>query len=162
MKTIDVDDEVYAYLQSRAIPYTETKPNSTLRRLFNLNTKTSFGNISEGQINQYKEKTGKKQKANLRKLVEAGLLKEGQALYLYDYQGRKIEGYEVIISCNSLLFNGISYSMSKLAKEGLKEKGFTSESVRGPMHWYNSDGISIKELWSHYLNRQVLKGKDRA
>ena len=145
MRTIEVDDEVYAYLQSKAIPYIETTPNLTLRRLFNLNGK--------GQMLQSEDKMGKKPKANLQKLIKSGLLQEGQTLYLYDYRVRKIEGYEAIVSGNSLLRNGKPYSMSRLAKEGLKEKGFKSEDVRGPAHWYNSDGISVKELWSHFLNK---------
>ncbi|MBW1815221.1 MAG: hypothetical protein JRJ39_16680, partial [Deltaproteobacteria bacterium] len=32
MKTIEIDDEVFGYLQSKAIPFVET-PNLTLRRL---------------------------------------------------------------------------------------------------------------------------------
>ena len=150
MRTIEVDDEVYAYLQSEAIAYIET-PNLTLRRLFNLNGK--------GQMRQSKDKMGKKPKANLQKLIESGLLQEDQTLYLYDYQGRRIEGYEAIVSGNSLLRNGKPYAMSRLAKEDLKEKGFTSESVRGPAHWYNSDGISVKELWSRFLN--ILKNTSK-
>jgi len=152
MRTIEVDDEVYAYLQSKAIPYIETAPNSTLRRLFNLNG--TPGDI--GKRLQPEDKMGKKPKANLQKLIKSGLLQEGQTLYLYDYRGRRIEGYEAIVSGNSLLRNGKPNAMSKLAKEGLKDKGFTSESVRGPAHWYNSDGISVKELWSHFLNRQTM------
>jgi hypothetical protein len=153
MRTIEVDDEVYAYLQSKALPYIETTPNLTLRRLFNLNGKTSSGGISKGQMLQSEDKMGKKPKANLQTLIKSGLLQEGQTLYLYDYRGRRIEGYEAIVSGNSLLRNGKPDSMSELAKKGLKEKGFTSEAVRGPAHWYNSDGISVKELWSHFLNK---------
>ena len=145
MRTIEVDDEVYAYLQSKAIPYIETTPNLTLRRLFNLNGK--------GQMLQSEDRMGKKPKANLQKLIKSGLLQEGQTLHLYDYRVRRIEGYEAIVSGNSLLRNAKPYSMSRLAKEGLKEKGFKSEDVRGPAHWYNSDGISVKELWSHFLNK---------
>jgi len=145
MRTIEVDDEVYAYLQSKAISFIETTPNLALRRLFSLDGKS--------QVPQSKAKMGKKPKANLQKLIKAGLLQEGQTLYLHDYQGRRIEGYEAIVSGNSLLRSGKPYAMSTLAKEDLKEKGFTSESVRGPAHWYNSDGISVKELWSHFLNK---------
>ena len=36
--------------------------------------------------------------------------------------------------------------MSELAKECLKKEGFSSESVRGPAHWFNSDEISVKEF----------------
>ncbi len=40
----------------------------------------------------------KKPKANLQTLIKAGLLREGQTLFLHDYRGRRIEGYEAIIS----------------------------------------------------------------
>lgn len=149
MKTIEIDDGVFAYLQSLAIPYIETTPNLTLRRLFNLNGKPSSEGISKSQI---LHKAGKNRKANLPELVKAGLLQEGQTLYLYDYQGRRVERYEATISGNSLLRNGNPpSSMSSLAVEGLKLEGFISESVRGPAHWCNSDGISVKDLWSHLL-----------
>ncbi len=143
MKTIEIDDEVFAYLQSNAIPYTET-PNLTLRRLFNLNGK--------GQMLQSKDKMGKNPKANLRKLIEHGLLQEGQTLFLHDYRGRRIEEYEAIISGKSLLRNGETFSMSSLAQICLEKEGFTSKSVRGPERWCNSDGISVKDLWSYLLN----------
>ena len=32
MRTVEIDDELFGYLQSKAIPYVET-PNMTLRRL---------------------------------------------------------------------------------------------------------------------------------
>ena len=156
MKTIEIDDEVFAYLQSNAIAYLET-PNLTLRRLFNLNGKTSSGGISKGQMLQPKDKMGKKPKANLQILIKSGLLQEGQTLFLHDYQERRIEGYEAIVSGKSLLWNGEPFSMSKLAKICLKEEGFTSKAVRGPAHWYNSDGISVKKLWSHFLDKGMAK-----
>ena len=151
MKTIEIDDEVYAYLQSKAIAYMET-PNLTLRRLFELNGKTSVVNIPHSQG---KTKEGRKQpKTNLQTLVKFNLLQEGQALFLHDYQNRRIEGYETVISDKSLLWNGKSYSMSKLAEVCLKKEGYTSNSVQGPARWFNSDGISVLELWSQLLDRR--------
>ena len=38
MRNIEIDDEVFGYLQSKAVPFVET-PNLTLRRLFSLNGK---------------------------------------------------------------------------------------------------------------------------
>ena len=81
-------------------------------------------------------------------------LQEGQTLFLHDYQGRRIEGYEAIISGKSLLWNGKPFSMSKLAEICLKKEGYTSNSVQGPARWYNSDGISVLELWSQLLDRR--------
>ena len=156
MKTIEIDDEVFAYLQSNAIAYLET-PNLTLRRLFNLNGKISSGGILKGQGPQSEDKRRKQPKANLRKLIEHGLLQEGQTLFLHDYRGRRIEGYEAIISGKSLLRNGEPFSMSSLAQISLEKEGFTSKSVRGPERWCNSDGISVTELWSHLLDKGMEK-----
>ena len=41
--------------------------------------------------------------------------------------------------------------MSDLARRLLKENGFQSDSVRGPIFWYNDSGKSVKELWDTYL-----------
>ena len=94
MKTIEIDDEVFAYLESKAISYVETTPNLTLRRLFNLNNKTSSGGILKGQTPQSKGKRRKQPKANLQTLIKADLIRGGQTLFLHDYQGRRIDGYE--------------------------------------------------------------------
>jgi negative regulator of replication initiation len=154
MKTIEIDDELFGYLQSKAMAFVET-PNLTLRRLL-LGDKSISSQNSALTTYQNKKKTSKPRKqpkTNLLKLIESGLLKEGQVLYLYDYQGNKIKGYEAIISGKSLLWNNELFSMSELAKELLKEVGFSSESVRGPAFWHNSDGISVKNLWKQYLNQ---------
>jgi len=66
-------------------------------------------------------------------------------------KGKKIPGYDSTISGNKLLCNNELFSMSELAKECLKKEGFSSESVRGPAHWSNADGINVKELWTQYL-----------
>ncbi len=152
MKTIEIDDEVFAYLQSNAIPYLET-PNLTLRRLFKLNGKALSGVISKGQTPQSKDIRERQPKADLQTLIKSDILREGQTLFLHDYQGRGIEGYEAIVSGKSLLWNGEMFSMSDLAKICLNKEGFRSNSVRGPAHWYNSDGISVKKLWNHFLNK---------
>lgn len=150
--------DYYRMHQSKAVPFVET-PNLTLRRLFNLNGKPVKSEKSSSQIIQ-DQRIGrvrkKKPKTDLPKLVQAGLLKDGQSLYLLDYQGKKIPGYDSTISGKNLLWNNELFSMSELAKECLKKEGFSSESVRGPpAHWSNADGIadgiSVKELWKQYL-----------
>jgi len=153
MRNIEIDDEVFGYLQSKAIPFVET-PNLTLRRLFSLNGKPAKSEKPSSQIVQAQRivRVRKKQpKSDLSKLVEVGLLQEGQTLYLLDYQGEKIPGYDSTISGKKLLWNNDPFSMSELAKECLKKEGFSSESVRGPAHWSNADGISVMELWKQYL-----------
>lgn len=151
MRTIEIDDEVFAYLQRKAIPYEET-PNLTLRRLFNLNVKRIYENTANENSLQTNQKKRKKPKADLSTLVKNGLLKEGQVLFLYDYQGNKIDGYEATISGQKLSYRGNKpLSMSELAKICLKEIGYKSDSVRGPAHWYNSDGISVSDLWRQFI-----------
>lgn len=155
MKTIEIDDELFGYLQSKAIAFVET-PNLTLRRLLLGDKSKPVSSQNSALITRKNTKKTskyrKQPKTNLLKLIEAGLLKEGQVLYLYDYQGNKVKGYEAIISGKNLLWNNELFSMSELAKELLKDIGFSSESVRGPAFWRNSDGISVKNLWKQYLN----------
>jgi hypothetical protein len=151
MKQIEIDDEVFGYLQSKAIPFVET-PNLTLRRLFQIEKPEKIKPLTQPMQSQGLRK---QQKTDLSLLIQAGLLQEGQTLYFYDYRGNKINGFDVILSGKSLAWNGQSYSMSDLAQKFLKQKGYASNSVRGPEHWYNSDGISVKDLWQQYLrNRQ--------
>ena len=152
MKSIEIDDEVFAYLQGNAIPYVET-PNLTLRRLFKMNGATPASEAT-AEHQAHHEIRGKEQKADLPALIRAGLLNEGQKLYLLDYQGRLVQGHEAILSGKALLWNNTMYSMSELAKICLKQEGFRSESVRGPAHWSNSDGISVKDLWTRYLSKR--------
>lgn len=156
MQTIEIDDEVFGYLQSKAIPFVET-PNLTLRRLLlGDGTKLKENRLIVSKPVQSPQiiRKGKKQpKTDLPKLVQSGLLTEGQILYLYDYQGNKIQGYEAKISGKNLFWNNKLFSMSELSKELLKKVGFSSDSVRGPAHWYNSDGISVKDLWHQYLKK---------
>lgn len=153
MRNIEIDDEVFGYLQSKAVPFVET-PNLTLRRLFSLNGKPAKSEKPSSQIIQDQRIVRvrkKRPKTELPKLIQVGLLQEGQTLYLLDYQGKKIPGYDSIISGKKLLWNNELFSMSELAKECLKKEGFGSESVRGPAHWSNADRISVKELWKQYL-----------
>ena len=46
----------------------------------------------------------------------------------------------------------IEASIPEEKKQLLKENGFQSDSVRGPIFWYNENGKSVKELWDTYLN----------
>ena len=156
MQTIEIDDEVFGFLQSKAIPFVET-PNLTLRRLMlgdGTKSKENKPLVSKPVQSSKIIRRGKKQpKTDLPKLVQSGLLTEGQILYLHDYQGNRIQGYEAKISGKNLLWNNKLFSMSELSKELLKKVGFSSDSVRGPAHWYNSDGISVKDLWQQYLRK---------
>ena len=145
MKTIEIDDEVYSFLQQKAIAYEET-PNLTLRRILVLNKRK---NIS---YNSKIKKDRKKPKTNLLELINAGKLHENQILFLYDYRGNKIEGISAKISNGSLIYEDLSYSMSELAKILLKQNGYESDSVRGPAFWFTEQGESIKDIWGRYLD----------
>jgi hypothetical protein len=145
MKTIEIDDEVFAYLQSKAFAYIEN-PNLTLRRILGIEKRPTQQLRSRPHVG-----SGKKPKADLNELVRAGLIREGQRLTLRDYQGRDVEGCESIVSHGSLLWNGKRYSMSDLARALLKQQGYKSDSVRGPMFWFNEDGVSIKDIWEKHL-----------
>ena len=156
MPKIDIDDEVYEHLQRNAIPFEDHEPNDTIRRLL-------FGQGSPGQVTELGRNTlavskatanlGKKgPKANLPELVNAGLLAEGQLLFLIDYRGKRLSHNEAKIDGRKLLIDGINFSMSSLAKNLLQHHGYTSDSVRGPAHWVTENGESIMDIWQRYLN----------
>lgn len=154
MKTIEIDEEVYAYLQSKAIPYEDKNPNDTIRRLFGFDKKAIPSRlIPLPQMRSRKVEGRKKPKASLIDLVNAGLLEEGQILHVRDYQGREIQDSEATVHQGGLLRNGVKYSMSNLAEKLLKGEGYDSDSVRGPAHWFTSNNISIKNLWESYLKK---------
>lgn len=148
MKNIEIDDEVFTYLQSNALAYVENTPNKTLRRLFGLDSKTRK---SEKIIKPHK----KRPRTDLTKLVIARILENGQELQMYDYQKRIIPSVIAKIDGKYLLFQNQRYSMSQLAKIKLNEHGYASNEVRGPEFWYTSEDISIRTLWDRYLNENT-------
>jgi hypothetical protein len=161
MRTIQIDDDVYNYIGTKAKPFEETTPNMTLRRLFGLSIShrqevsvpvvTSMGvQQTDGRVSA-RLRQRKSQKTDLYALLSTGALREGQTLYLYDYQKKRARGYEAKLSGRFLMYEGKHYSMSELAKQLLKNLGYQSNSVRGPMFWGTADGCTIKELWEKYL-----------
>lgn len=167
MERIDVDDDVFAYLQKHAQPFVDT-PNSTLRRLLGIDVGSvapdfkskppirddELDNLSEEVMAQRRSKAPK---ADLKILVQNGFLRNGQTLYLVDYQGNRLQDVFAVISGNDLVYMGHLYSMSNLAQELLTKVGFASNAVRGPAHWVTENGKSIKDLWQEHLER---KGKN--
>ena len=154
MKAIEIDEEVYAYLQSKAIPYEDKNPNDTIRRLFGFDKKAIPSRlIPLPQVRSRKVEGRKKPKASLIELVNAGLLEEGQILHVRDYQRREIPDSEATVHQGGLLRDGVPYSMSNLAEKLLKGQGYDSDSVRGPAHWFTRNNISIKNLWESYLKK---------
>ncbi len=156
MKTIEIDDEVYNFLLSKAIPYEEKMPNDTLRKLFGLDKETIPPRLISLPQEKFRMIRGrKKPKANLIELVNAGFLEEGQILHLRDYRGREIPNSEAMVHQGGVLKEGLKYSMSNLAEKLLKKQGYVSDSVQGPARWFTSDNISVKNLWEDYLKKIV-------
>lgn len=163
MPTIQIDDEVFELLQKNAKPFVDS-PNTTLRRMLDLRVNGATVKPAEapddlGQL--LKEAMAKRRtkapKANLKALIQAGLLRNGERLYLVDYQGKRVGQYEAVVSGALLEFKGQHYTMSNLAQELLKKVGFKSDSVRGPSHWVTAKNVSIKDIWQQLLDKQLKK-----
>lgn len=163
MPTIQIDDEVFGLLQKSARPFVDT-PNSALRRMLGLSVKAPVTNVPpapdeldqllQQALAESRERRTKAPKANLKVLIRAGLLHEGERLYLVDYQGKKVTPYEAVVSGALLEFEGGHYTMSNLAQELLKKIGFKSDSVRGPSHWVTAKSVSVTELWQQLMEKQ--------
>ena len=90
MKNIKIDNEVYGYLQKKAIVF-EENPNAVLRRIFNLNQvntpqKPAPVNINNSRIPHKQPKT------NLHDLISSGVLSEGQKL-IFQHGTKKLPEY---------------------------------------------------------------------
>ncbi|MDP2432667.1 MAG: hypothetical protein Q8O33_11620 [Pseudomonadota bacterium] len=167
MPTIQIDDDVFAVLQSNAVAFVDS-PNSTLRRLLGLDVSRDASSLPDSKVgsladldkffeeHHFSTRRAKAPKADLKLLVQAGLLHEGELVQLVDYQGQRIASCEAAIAGAQLEFNGQRYSMSPLAQEQLRKLGFKSKSVRGPSHWVTVSGVSISALWEQ-LQAQIPK-----
>ncbi|MFZ5507327.1 MAG: hypothetical protein ACOY7P_17720 [Pseudomonadota bacterium] len=164
MLTIEIDTDVFAHLQANARPFVDT-PNSTLRRLLGLSTPSdpapSTGqapstSTAPSTIGRAVARISRRKapKAELKKLARGGFVKDGEPLFLVDYQGQPVAEISALISGDSLVFDGQQYSMSDLAQQLLGHAGYSSKSVRGPAHWVTKNGTSVKELWDQYLKTQ--------
>lgn len=165
MHTIKVDDEVFAMLQKNARPFVDS-PNTALRKLLGLRVNGAAPEGSEAAADPLEDlyqdamanRRTKAAKANLKVLVRAGLLRNGERLYLVDYQGKRV-GPEASVTGTPLLeYKGQHDTMSHLAQEHLKKVGFKSDSVRGPAHWVTAKNVSVKDLWQQFQDKQA-KGK---
>lgn len=169
MESIEIDNDVFAYLQKNARPFIDT-PNSTLRRLLRIDSAATAGRpkksspAADAELEKLPAESlaaarsrSKAPKADLDVLVQTGLLRNGQKLYLIDYQGNKVQKLSAVIAGGDLIYNDQRYSMSNLAQELLAKVGFKSNSVRGPAHWVTDDGKSIKDFWQQYLDRNAKR-----
>ena len=152
---IEIDEEVYAALKDKAIPFEDKTPNDVIRRLLGFDDAPAPLLIkSPPQRVPRKVADRRKPKADLNELVNAGVLKEGQILHLRNYQRVKFPDSEATIHQGALLRDEITNSMSNLALKLFEEKGgYKPNSVSGPVYWYTEDNISIKNLWDEYLEK---------
>jgi hypothetical protein len=154
MRKIDVDDEVFALLQKNAKAFVDT-PNSALRKLLGLRAGDAAADPESLLEEPMAGHRTKAPKASLRTLVHNGLLRNGERLYLVDFQGHRVGQFEATVAGALLEFKGQHFAMSNLAQELLKKVGFKSEAVRGPVHWVNAKGVSVKDLWQQLLDRRA-------
>jgi len=160
MHVIEIDELVYQYIQSQAIPFEEKTPNDTLVRLFGLkrgadtteqHKEKSLDEIVQGLLNAAPKKKKRKRSTDLAELVASGIVSKDEKLSFVDYTGAMIELNAATIMGKNLLYKGVVFSMSKLAEKLLKEHGYSSDSIRGPVHWVTSTGETIWVLWEKYL-----------
>jgi hypothetical protein len=168
VRTIEIDDEVFAYLQKHARAFVDS-PNSVCRRIFEIDSddaapaKGVSAPITGGELNalpahattQTASRRSKAPKADLRVLVKRGLLRAGQTLFLIDYKGRRVPDIRADVVGGYLSFKGEQLTMSYLAQRELASVGFESGAVRGPAHWATEDGKTITELWQQYRNAKA-------
>jgi hypothetical protein len=150
MKSIKIDDEVYSYLQGKAIAF-EENPNDVLRRIFNLNPVNTPQKPAPAKLNNDR-KANKQPVTNLKELVRHGVLSEGQKL-VFQHGAKRLPEYTATISGKNLIWKGQRYAMSALAGKALETIGLDGTSVRGPLFWFTEDGKSIHELWEHFLKK---------
>lgn len=169
MESIKIDSDVFTHLQKHARPFVDT-PNSTLRRLLGIDAVASVAGAKKSpraadvELDELLAESlaaasirSKAPKADLEVLVKNGFLRDGQKLYLVDYQGNRVQKFSAVISGGDVTYSNQRYSMSNLAQELLARVGFKSNSVRGPAHWVTDDGKSIKDIWQQYLDQNAEK-----
>jgi predicted CopG family antitoxin len=151
MKRIKIDDEVYTYLQQKAIAF-EEDPNDVLRRIFDLNQVNAPQKPSPEHI-KHPRKPHKQPITNLKDLVSDGVLSEGQRL-IFQHSGKRLPEFTATISGKQLIWKGNRYSMSALAGMALETIGLKGDSVCGPLFWFTEEGKSISDIWKQYIRKQ--------
>lgn len=153
MKSIEIDDEIYEFLQSQAIPFEEPTPNYVVRRLLSNERKVSQKEYQKKVVS--KSNLSKAPKANLMELVQHEILQEGQKLF-FNYKGLRLKKeYQVeIAGDNKIRYEGTVFKMSSLVAKILDNEslGTPSRAYRGPEYWRTSDGITVRQLWEQFLN----------
>lgn len=148
MKSIKIDNEVYSYLQKKAIAFEES-PNDVLRRVLGLKYVTP----PPKRLPTPTTKPHKQPVTNLKELVRHGVLSEGQKL-IFQHSGKRLPEYTATISGKSLIWKDDRYSMSALAGMALETIGLNGDSVCGPLFWFTENRKSVHELWQNFLNNR--------
>jgi len=153
MRQIEIDEDVFSYLQKNAIPYIDRQPNDTLRRLFGLNK--ARGAVANAGFEELRPFGRKRPKTKLSELTAAGILKEGQKLILHDHRSNPVSGIEAFVRGDMLEWKGATYSMTALAKKHLREIcHYQSPEFQGPRHWYTESKECVFDLWKKYLGEK--------
>jgi hypothetical protein len=154
MKTIDVDDQVYKWLQTKAIAFVEQTPNDVLRRLFSLDTgaRSRTPLVTERRQSSH----SKQPKAYLKELVRRGYIQESEKLTFNDKRKSLSKRYAASVKGHKLCYNDMQWTMSRLTAEILEREGvgIPSKAYRGPEYWCNSLGLSVKQLWDQHFHDQ--------
>jgi hypothetical protein len=87
----------------------------------------------------------------LQELVDAGLVEDGQTLFLFYNQQIRDEQVQIVASSNKLKYkkDGKEYRSSVLALKPLKEHRIIcpdKTSIQGPLHWQTEDGKMLNDL----------------
>jgi hypothetical protein len=148
---IAIDDQVYAELGRRAVPYVDREPNDTVRRVLGLPPTHAEAATSSSPptppLARGRRERGRK--VQLSELVSRGLLTRGETLVCVDYSGNAIPGGNAEVGTgNKLVMRGAYYSMSGLARQLLRTTGHPVDVVRGPAHWRRTaDGRTVLAIW---------------
>jgi hypothetical protein len=137
MPTLEIGEELYDFLQRHA--------SDTVAQVFGIRPQRSTNAVAT------QSRPRRQPKTDLFDLTRAGLLSRGQTLFLHDYQGKRLAGMQAELGpTNKLIWHGKRYSMSRLASLLLGKQGYSSDSVRGPAHWFTESGESVKAIWQRY------------
>jgi len=106
------------------------------------------------------ESIGKARKVTLQELVDAGLIKDGQTLFLFYNQRISDEQVQIVASSNKVKYkkDGKLYTTSDLALNLLKKHkliGSDRTSIRGPLHWQTEDGKILNDLNEQVRQKRV-------
>lgn len=165
MRQVELSEELLAEIWRRADPkpFENLTVEVALRRAFEMPLDRGIADERPGgsgdaprPAKSQRHRAQRAARAELLPLVEAGLLRNGEVLFLLDYQRNRVPKAQAVVSGSLLNFDGRHATMSNLAQELLSKVGFESRSVRGPAHWVNENGVTILDLWRQYLkeNRQ--------